>query len=109
MDFLTVLFLLMGSHFICDYPLQSDFIAQGKNRNTKLGRSYWTVVLPAHGMTHAMGVMLITQSLGLALFQLVTHVIIDFIKCDNKISFHLDQYLHFSVMFITAVLYTIFM
>lgn len=103
MDFLTVLFLLMGSHFICDYPLQSDFIAQGKNRYTPVGKMYWTVVLPAHGMVHAMGVFLITQSLGLAIFQLVTHVIIDFIKCENRITFHQDQYLHFAVMLVIAI------
>ena len=32
MQYLELLLMLIGSHFICDYVLQTDAIATGKNR-----------------------------------------------------------------------------
>lgn len=37
---LTLIFLLIGWHFIADYSLQSDFIAEAKNRNTDIGKVF---------------------------------------------------------------------
>lgn len=103
MDYTILLFLLIGSHMVCDYALQSDFIANAKNHNSDVGKLYWKFVLPAHGFIHAMGVYIVTQSLYASIFQLVTHCVIDYLKCDNKISFNVDQWLHITVMFIISI------
>lgn len=100
---LEVLFLLLISHAVCDYALQSDFIAQAKNRHTAIGKQMWQFVLPAHGLIHAGGVYVVTNSIGASVFQLITHVIIDYMKCDDRISFNVDQLMHIVVMGVIAV------
>ncbi len=95
-ELIPLLSLLIGGHFICDFPLQTDNLALGKNRNTDPARfgvdwQYW---LSAHSATHAVAVGLITQNAALGLFEFFAHSIIDMIKCDNKINLHQDQLLH---------------
>lgn len=91
---LTLIFLLVGWHFIADYSLQSDFIAEAKNRNTDIGKVFWVWVLPGHSMVHASGVTIITGSLIAGLFEFTIHTICDFLKCEDKITLGQDQYIH---------------
>lgn len=100
----SLFFLLLISHAVCDFALQSDYIAQAKNRHTQLGKDVWYMVLPAHGLVHSGGVYLVTMSVWWAFFQFVTHVIIDYIKCDNRLTYRQDQLLHVGVMFLIALL-----
>lgn len=90
----TMLFLLLVGHALADYPLQGDFIAQAKNRNTPAGKLFWRWVLPSHGLIHAGFVFAVTRSLTLAMIELVAHCVIDFAKCENRISFNQDQAWH---------------
>jgi len=94
MNILAVAILLVFWHCIADYPLQGDFMAQAKNKNTDTGKSYWFVVLPAHAMIHAGGVFVITGSFVCFVLELTSHAVIDYLKCENKITFNQDQALH---------------
>lgn len=101
----SALFLLIFWHCLADYPLQGDFIAAAKNKNTDLGKTYWKVVLPAHAMIHAGGVFIITQSLVCAIVELVSHTITDYLKCEDKITFNQDQAIHVAFKVIIAALF----
>lgn len=94
MDFIEVLALLVFAHFLADYPLQGDFLAQAKNRNTDLGKMFWPHALTAHSVIHGGFVMLITGSVWLGLAEAVVHGVTDAAKCDNRITLNTDQFIH---------------
>ena len=91
-----VLLILVAGHLICDYPLQGDAIAIGKNRNIDPARFgvNWYYWMASHAATHAMAVGLITHSFVAGLFEFWMHFIIDFGKCEKKYGLHVDQALH---------------
>ena len=95
-----VLFLLLAAHCICDYPLQGDFLARGKNHKAPLPGVPWYQCLLAHSLIHAGAVALITGSLWLGMAELGAHILIDWNKCDGsfganpKTAFNIDQVLH---------------
>ena len=97
-------FALVLGHFVADYPLQSDFIAKGKNRfrpvdpasippGQKL-MTVWPWILTAHAATHAAAVYLILGSPELAAAELLSHWAIDYGKCANRYGIHFDQGAH---------------
>lgn len=94
------LLLLVSGHFLCDYPLQGDFIGKFKNRH--LSREAmgfpphipWWHLMTAHAFIHAGMVAIITQRLDLAIIELVAHFIIDVLKCEGHTNIHIDQALH---------------
>lgn len=104
MSIYLIAFLLFGGHFVADYPLQSEFIAWGKNRHRspdplsippgQTPQTIWPWVLTSHAFTHAVVVALITQSVVLGVAELVCHWLIDFGKCENWYGIHTDQSLH---------------
>jgi hypothetical protein len=73
--------LLLLAHFVCDYPLQGDFLARAKNPANPVAGVPWTQAMLAHCAIHAGGVYLATGSWGLALAELVAHGLIDTAKC----------------------------
>lgn len=99
------LFLLIMGHAVADYPLQSDTMAKGKNKNRPLDlskipagqkpiKTVWIYWLSAHSLTHAVAVYLVTNSSLLAFAEFVCHWIIDYAKCENLTTIHTDQALH---------------
>lgn len=88
-------FLLIAGHCLADFALQSDFLAQAKNKNTAIGKIFWKHALFAHSAIHGLVVALITGSWVLAVAETVCHAVIDFLKCENKISLNTDQILHY--------------
>jgi hypothetical protein len=89
------LWLIIG-HFVCDYPLQGDFLSRAKNRYNPIpGVPAWQALL-AHASIHAGSVLLITHSPLLALCEAVAHMLIDDTKCAGKISYNVDQAFHFA-------------
>jgi len=88
------LFYLLAAHGVCDYPLQGDFLARGKNHKAPLPGVPWYQCLFWHAMIHAGAVALITGSLWLGLAELVAHLLIDYGKCDGWYGFNVDQALH---------------
>ena len=96
MYFLELLLMLIGSHFICDYVLQTDAIATGKNRlldPAKFGVN-WYYWMTSHAVTHGFGVGLITGSVWLGFLEFVLHWLIDTGKCEKLYGLHVDQALH---------------
>lgn len=88
------LFLLFAGHFVCDYPLQGDFLARGKNHKAPLPGIPWLQCLLAHSFIHAGAVALITGDVGLGFCELVAHFLIDNAKCEGIFGYNVDQALH---------------
>ena len=84
MGILTKLLLLFAGHALCDYPLQGDFLAKGKNHRAPLPGVPWYQCLLGHALIHAGMVFLITRSLWFALAELVIHSLTDYAKCDGR-------------------------
>jgi hypothetical protein len=94
LSFGAMLFWLVVGHFVADYPLQGDFLATAKDRNTAVGALFWRHALTAHAMIHAAFVALFTGSIVLALFEAVIHALTDHRKCQKKITLNGDQGVH---------------
>lgn len=91
---MTTLWWLLVGHFVADYPLQTDFIAQRKSRLNSIRAVPWYYVLTGHAATHAAAVGLVTGSPLLSAFELAAHWLIDAAKCEGWTSIHVDQALH---------------
>jgi hypothetical protein len=94
-----LLILLFAGHALCDYPLQGDFLSQGKNRLLK--GIPWYQCLFSHSLIHAGMVLLVTHSVYLSLAELVIHAGIDYSKRagyfgGGELAFNIDQGLHFA-------------
>lgn len=96
-----LLFKLLIGHAIADFTgLQGDFIAKGKNHRKPLDDIPFFLPLAAHALIHAGIVWYITNSKICMLAEFISHFVIDFLKCDDKISFEQDQFLHFLMKFL---------
>lgn len=92
---LSQFFYLLCSHFICDYPLQSDFIAVGKNpAKSPYNGVPWFWIMLGHAFTHGAGVSVVTGSALLGAAETVAHFFIDVAKCKGYTNIHVDQALH---------------
>lgn len=99
---MTSLFTLVATHFLCDYPLQGDFIGKFKNRNVGKRDPAWNAKSPipwwhlmtAHAFIHGLGVLAVTSRIELAVFETVAHFIIDVLKCEGYTDINIDQALH---------------
>lgn len=92
---MTTLFYLLASHFVCDYPLQSDFIAIGKSpKKSPYNGVPWFWIMAGHSFTHGAGVALATNNVWLGIAETVAHFIIDTAKCMGFTSINTDQFLH---------------
>jgi hypothetical protein len=90
----TMLFLLLASHAIADYPLGGRFLAEGKNRHTTLGRECWPHALAAHAVIHGGFIVVVTGSAALGVAETVAHGITDRMRCEGHISLNTDQAIH---------------
>lgn len=92
---MTVLFYLIASHFVCDYPLQSDFIAIGKNPEKGIYNGVpWYWIMAGHSFTHGAGVALATNNVWLGIIETVCHFFIDVAKCVRLTTINEDQLAH---------------
>ncbi len=96
--------LLFAGHAVCDYPLQGDFLARGKNRFNPILGVPWYQCLFAHSLIHAGMVYLVTQSMTFALLELEIHFITDYAKCAGKLTFNQDQAIHYTCKLLWGVL-----
>ncbi|MGU3495894.1 DUF3307 domain-containing protein [Xanthobacteraceae bacterium A53D] len=87
--------MLIG-HAVADYPLQGDWISKAKNHTLSLvpGETIWPGVLACHGAIHAGAVWLATGAWWLAACEFVAHCLIDYAKCDGRLTYNQDQALH---------------
>ncbi|NBC37377.1 DUF3307 domain-containing protein [Novosphingobium sp. FSY-8] len=86
--------LLIGAHFICDYPLQGDFLAKAKSRVAPIPGVPWQQAMAAHCAIHGAAVAIITGLWWLALAEGCIHWITDDAKCRGRLSFNQDQAIH---------------
>jgi hypothetical protein len=94
MHSLNLLWQLLICHAICDYALQNDFVAKGKNFRTPIVGTPWVYPMAAHCLIHAGGVWLVTGNIWLSLAEAVFHVLVDWGKCAGLYGFHRDQMMH---------------
>lgn len=100
---LILLLALCIGHALGDFPLQGEFLAQGKNRKlappmladgAEPPKRVWIYCLTAHALIHAGLVWIITGSVALGITELVVHWIIDALKSESAFGFEVDQALH---------------
>lgn len=96
--FLQTLFYLLGVHFLCDYPLQGDFLARAKAEGPL---RLWHLF--GHSMIHGLGVAIVTHSVVLGVCETVMHMIIDYGKTRKMTTFGQDQALHVACKVIWAM------
>jgi hypothetical protein len=91
-----MMFLVIAAHFVCDYTLQTEAVAIGKNRSinkTRFGVDWWYWMM-GHSFTHGVALYLITGSVAAAVCDTFTHFMIDDSKCAGIFGIHVDQALH---------------
>ena len=105
---------LIVAHFLCDYPLQGNYMAMAKNRHLYDKEPFkgdepfedkydgfsvqrwkeWFWVLSGHAIIHGGAVALITGIWWLGVLETIAHWLIDDAKCGGKLSYNQDQVLH---------------
>jgi hypothetical protein len=90
----TLWWLLVG-HAVADFALQNDFMAMAKNHNTPVGKLFWPYALGSHALIHGAFVALVTGFVWMGVLEAICHALIDRVKCNEKLSLHGDQALHF--------------
>ena len=91
---MDLFFMLLAAHALCDYPLQGDFLARGKNHRAPLPGVPWWQCLWAHALIHGGAVALLTHRWEIGVLEMAAHAVIDNAKCAGRISFNTDQALH---------------
>lgn len=91
---MEMLWWLIILHAVCDFPLQGDFLAKGKNHRAPLAGVPWWVCLWAHAVIHGGAVALATGSVVLGVAEVVVHAAVDWAKCDGLYGFTADQAFH---------------
>lgn len=86
---LTIALMLIAAHWLLDYPLQGEFLANAK----RLGplRVYHLI---AHAGLQGAGVAVVTGNIWLGLLEWLAHAIIDEAKVRGKTTLAQDQALH---------------
>ena len=98
-ELITLFATLLCTHFLLDFAIQGDFVAKYKARIVEGGNNVlWKWVLTAHAASHTLPVLLLTQSVLLGMVMFISHFVIDFLKCEQKINFNQDQTLHILVI-----------
>ncbi len=80
-----ILILLQIKHFVCDYPLQNNFMLKKANKEK------WVLPLITHSFIHSIGTFIIFVYFDLkfaiifAIFDLILHFIVDRVKASPNI------------------------
>lgn len=98
------LILLFAAHALCDYPLQGQFLSDAKNQTSPIPGIPWQQALLAHSLIQAGAVLLITESVSLAIAELAIHAATDYAKCAGKLTFNQDQAIHYGSKVVWAAL-----
>lgn len=99
MSEISILFWLVVVHYLCDFPLQSEFMANGKSDRSPSAYPRWHIMI-AHCAIHAGGVALVMSLMQVpfaVLFGVVEfawHMWTDEVKNRGWIDAHIDQGSH---------------
>jgi hypothetical protein len=100
------LYLILG-HYIADFPLQGDFLANFKGKNN--------YILLCHVLIYALFITAILQFLGIyavwkMVLLIVSHFVIDYWKCHFApketaltTSLYIDQSLHIGILYVCLI------
>lgn len=91
--------ILLGAHWLCDYPLQGQFLSDAKAKGPL--RFYHLV---AHAGIQGAAVALVTGNVWLGLAEWTAHTAIDEAKVRGKTTFAQDQALHIACKVLWLVL-----
>lgn len=94
MPMLQLFCALCIGHALADYPLQGGFLAAAKNHRRPTPGVPPIIALSAHAAIHAGMVWAATGHFALGACEFVAHTVIDFLKCDGRLSFTADQVCH---------------
>jgi hypothetical protein len=105
----NLLVALIALHWLCDFPLQNDFLARAKNHQKPLPGVPWWYCLVAHAGLQAAGVALVLPP-EYALAELIAHTVIDWAKSEGllgngELGFVVDQALHLGLRAAYAGIY----
>lgn len=89
-----MLFWLLVGHALADYPAQGTFLARAKNHRNPIAGISPTICLIAHCLIQAGMVAYVTGRIWLGVAEFIAHGIIDWLKCDERITFTQDQTMH---------------
>ena len=98
----------MAGHALAEFVLHPEVMGYGKNRNSEIHHNeqsmfpHWSYWLTGHALIHGAIVYLVTGSLLLGLIETLAHWVIDFLKCDGRLSMHQDQAIHIAFKFAYA-------
>ena len=95
MAFFNLFLLLVMGHFLGDFALQSDRMAQEKCAGADPTLPWW-IWLTAYGAIHGLIVAVLSGLPLLGLCEWVVHGWIDYGKCRHRYSLVTDQLLHLS-------------
>lgn len=101
---MKILLFLLSGHALCDFALQNDFVAKGKNYKTRFPGMAWQQIMLAHCLIHSGMVLWITHSVWMAIAELAIHYATDYAKCDGRITFNQDQAIHYGCKILWAAL-----
>lgn len=115
--FFILLARVVIAHAVADFGLQSQAMADGKNRHTWPPPGYnpllhgdaqtmWPYFLTSHAIIYAgaMWVALGTEWGALALVLGGFHWVVDYMKCERVYGIHMDQLLHLGYALMAAFL-----
>ena len=93
MSVLTRLWCLLCAHALTDYVLQTDRMAALKHPKATAAPAYgpWWWWLLAHGLINALGVLYVTQNVGLSILECVVHCWLDYSKGRGWLTTTQDQ------------------
>ena len=84
-EVIIILIALQIKHFVCDYPLQSQFMLQKANKDN------WVMPLLSHSLVHSIGTFLVFMffdlkiALILSIMDFILHFVVDRIKASPNI------------------------
>jgi hypothetical protein len=103
MTIILLIFKLWVGHALCDFALQTAYMAEHKNPFRQPNDHWFWVMLP-HCLLHAGAVYFITGSFGLAMAEFGVHFIADYAKCAGKTTYTQDQMFHYGCKIVWGIL-----
>ena len=95
-DWILMGILLVAGHGLADYALQGDYMAKTKDHTNPNNKGIWFHSLFAHSWIHGGFVAVITGLWWLGVLEAAIHGFTDWLKCDRRITFVTDQYVHYA-------------